>query len=104
MLRGECVRGELAGHVRIFPGARGVVYKHPSLGQTGGCVPASQLPQHTGVSQGPPTFEIVNAGLHWSFRMSRQMPPFALMSARATTHTHPHTNGLLVHAPLNLRP
>ena len=25
------------------------------------------------------TFEIVSAGLHWSFNMSRQMEPFALM-------------------------
>lgn len=25
------------------------------------------------------TFEIVNAGLHWSLRMSKQMPPFELM-------------------------
>jgi hypothetical protein len=25
------------------------------------------------------TFEMVSAGLHWSFRMSRQIPPFELM-------------------------
>jgi len=25
------------------------------------------------------TFEMVSAGLHWSFNMSRQMEPFALM-------------------------
>lgn len=25
------------------------------------------------------TFEIVSAGLHWSFKISRQMEPFALM-------------------------
>ena len=25
------------------------------------------------------TFDIVNAGLHWSFKMSKQMPPLALI-------------------------
>ena len=25
------------------------------------------------------TFEMVSAGLHWSLRISRQMPPFAFM-------------------------